>query len=548
MQRAIVLGVIALATHASAQTQHFQLAGASPGDALGAAASRAGDVDGDGRDDLALASTSGAGGRGYVELVSGLTGTPIRTLLGSGVGERFGAALAPLGDLDGDGHAELAIGAPLASPNGSGSGRVEVFSGASGALLYSLAGDSAGDHFGFALSALGDLDQDGLCELAIGAVDDDPAGSSSGAVRVVSGASGAKLYDVLGAGANELFGYALAALDDQDGDGVGDFAVGAPCAPGVPKPGSVRLVSGANGATLAVQSGWNDLDGLGSALANAGDVDGDGLDDVLVGAPQTQGQKRGYVQVWSAGLTNLQWDIAGDSNGDAFGSSVASAGDPDGNGLADLAVGAPRDDDQGLDCGAVRVLSGISGQALFTAYGATANAALGARLDGGFDATGDGAEDLLVAAPGEGTSGAARLLSNRVLALASDVHTVSLTLPAKGVQQLALAADPFVCAGQSYTVLGSMSGIASSTVFAGAALPLSYDRYFLYTTRIVNGPLKSARGTLDAAGRASAHFDCGVLPTSLPFAGTTFFHAFVVTDSVGQALFVSNAVPVTILP
>lgn len=546
MHSRAMFGVFALASSALAQSQHFQFAGVSSGDGFGSSASFAGDVDADGFTDLAVASELGAAGKGYVEVRSGLTGLTLLTFVGAASGERFGAALAPLGDVDGDGHADLAIGAPLASPNGAGSGSVVVFSGANGAALYSLGGAVAGDHFGFALASLGDQDGDGRRELVIGAVDADPAGSSSGSVRVTSGKSGAKLYDVAGPSANELFGFALAALDDQDGDGFDDFVVGAPCAPGVPKPGSVTLVSGRTGAPLAVQTGWTNFDGHGSALANAGDVDGDGRDDVVVGAPQTQSAKRGYAQVWTNALAYLQWDIAGDSNGDAFGSTVASAGDPDQNGLADFAVGAPKDDDQGSDCGAVRVLSGISGQAIFTRFGAVAGAGFGRSLAGGLDASGDGVADLLAGGPGEGANGSARLLSVRTLALSSDVHTVSLA--ALGTQQLALAADPFVCGGKDYTLLGSLSGISSNTTFGGASLPLSYDRYFLYTTRLVNGPLKSARGKLDGAGRATAMFDSNVLPKHLSFAGVTFFHAFVVTDAAGQALFVSNAVPVTVVP
>ncbi|MCK6448544.1 MAG: integrin alpha [Planctomycetes bacterium] len=538
--------VFALASSALAQSQHFGFAGVSAGDGYGTSTGFAGDVDGDGFVDLAIASELGAGGKGYVEVRSGLTGLTLSTLVGAANGERFGAAIAALGDVDGDGHADLAIGAPLANPNGAGSGRVTVFSGASGAQLYALDGLVAGDHFGFALVALGDLDGDARRELVIGAVDADPAGSSSGSVRVVSGKSGAKLYDVAGPGANELFGFALAALDDQDGDGFDDFVVGAPCAPGVAKPGSVTLVSGQTGTPLVVQSGWANFDGHGTALANAGDVDGDGLDDVLIGAPQTQNAKRGYAQVWTSAFNNLQWDIAGDSNGDAFGSTVAGAGDPDQNGLADFAVGAPKDDDQGTDCGAVRVLSGISGQALFTRFGANAGAGLGRALAGGLDASGDGVADLLLGGPGESANGYARLVSVRSLALSSDVHTVSLG--ALGAQQLALVADPFACGGKDYTLLGSLSGVTSNTTFGGASLPLSYDRYFLYTTRLVNGPLKSARGKLDGQGRAMATFDSNVLPKHLPFAGTTFFHAFVVTDATGHAVFVSNAVPVTVLP
>ncbi|MCE9595045.1 MAG: integrin alpha [Planctomycetes bacterium] len=541
-----ITGALALTATASAQSKIFHLPGAASGDAFGATLSRAGDVDGDGHCDLAIASTKGASGLGYVTVTSGLIGTPIRTSTGTVAGADFGAAVVGLGDIDGDGKGELAIGAPLASPNGVGSGRVEIFSGANGVQLYAIDGALAGDHFGFALAALNDVDGDGVSDLAIGAVDADPNGSSSGSVRVASGKTGATLYTVDGAAANELFGYVIASLGDQNADGKDDFVVGAPCANGVQKPGSARLVSGANGATLTTLVGWKNQDGYGTAVANAGDVDGDGQDDVIVGAPQTQAKLRGYIQVWKKAGTHLMWDIAGDSNGDAFGSSVASAGDPDGNGRADFAAGAPQDDDNGTDCGAVRVLSGISGQAIFTNYGSAANAKLGARLDGGFDANGDGTSDLLAGTPGEGGAGAATLISSRVLTLSTDVHTLSLG--ASGMQNLTLSADPFVCAGKSYTLLGSMHGITPSTTFGGMTLPLAHDRYFLYTTRVTKGPMKSARGALDVNGLATAVFDSKFLLKNPAFVGKTFFHAFAVTNAGGQAVLVSNAVPLTILP
>jgi hypothetical protein len=543
---AALTGALALSATAFAQSKIFHLPGAASGDAFGASAGRAGDVDGDGHCDLAIASTKGAGGVGYVTVISGLVGTPIRTLTGTVAGADFGASVVGLGDVDGDGKGELAIGAPLASLNGAGSGRVDVFSGANGTKLYSVDGALPGDHFGFALACANDLDGDGAADFAVGGVDADPQGSSSGSVRIVSGKTGAKLYSVDGATANELFGFALASIGDQDADGKFDFAIGAPCAAGVRKPGSVRLVSGANGATIVTLVGWKNFDGFGSAVADAGDVDGDGLDDVIVGAPQTQPNLRGYLQVWTAAGTNLLWDIAGDSNGDGFGSSVASAGDPDTNGLADFAAGAPFDDDNGNDCGAVRVLSGQSGQAIFTNYGSAANAKLGARLDGGFDANGDGASDLLAGTQGEGAAGAAALVSSQGLALSTDVHTLSLG--ANGSQQLKLVADPSFHAGKSYTLLGSTHGIAPTTPFGGMALPLADDRYFLYTTRITAGPMKNATGALDAQGRANATFDSKFLMNNPAFVGTTFFHAFAVHGAGGQAVFVSNAVPLTILP
>jgi hypothetical protein len=315
-------------------------------------------------------------------------------------------------------------------------------------------------------------------------------------------------------------------------------------------PGSVRIVSAATGATLVTLQGWSLHDGYGMSVANVGDVDGDGQEDLILGAPQSYLSLRGYVQVWTQAGQTLAWDIAGGANGDRFGAAVGAAGDLDQNGQADLLIGAPGDDFQANDAGSVRVLSGASGQPFYKLYGSGANAGLGAALAGGFDANGDHVTDFALGAPGDSTAGSnagfVRVVSSQALAMTSDRFVASIS--SGDVQQLSIDVAPGY-ANQSYVVLGSMSGTQPSVVFGGLTLPLVADRYFAYLRGpVIAGPIKNGQGSTNASGHANASFDTKVLPLSPSFVGQTFYHAFVILGAGGQATFASNAVPLTILP
>ncbi|MDH5493953.1 MAG: integrin alpha, partial [Myxococcales bacterium] len=143
---------------------------------------------------------------------------------------QFGAAVTTAADLNGDGFQELVIGHPKYSLS---RGRVEFFSGKDYALLNSVTQNLNGDEFGRAVVSVGDLDGDGYSELVVGAPFHDASGSNAGAAFVYSSKTGAKLHSFLGAAAGDEFGSALAAVPDLNGDGFQDLIVGAPRADGV---------------------------------------------------------------------------------------------------------------------------------------------------------------------------------------------------------------------------------------------------------------------------------------------------------------------------
>ncbi|MFO7566755.1 MAG: FG-GAP-like repeat-containing protein [Enhygromyxa sp.] len=345
------------------------------GDEFGAAFA-VGDFDGDGAVDLAVGAP-GESGSGAVYIWRGTGGglSPAAALDQTGLGaaepgDRFGAALAA-GDFDKDGYVDLAVGAPYDAPNSRVSGAVYLFLGGPAGLRpgrlvdqTGLGVDEHGDRFGAALSS-GDYDGDGHVDLAVGAPGEAPGSDPrSGAVYLFRGSSRgvspAQVLDQAGLSANEAddqFGAALAS-GDFDNDGHEDLAVGAPYeAPGAgPRSGAVFIFAGTpmglEPRQFLVQDGLgvNEAgDDFGRALSS-GDYDCDGWADLAVGAPgEAPGgdPRSGAVFVFRGTDKKLvplqvltQTGLADNEHGDRFGAALASANYV-ANHREDLAVGAP---------------------------------------------------------------------------------------------------------------------------------------------------------------------------------------------------------------
>ena len=381
-------------------------------DGFGWSVTSLGDLDGDGVTDLAVGAfgdNTGGADRGAVyvqfmntngsvrssvKIASGTNGGPMLTDF-----DRFGVSVASLGDLDGDGVIDLAVGADQDDTNGSNRGAVHVlFLNANGTVKSSVKLASGtngvpaladGDSFGWSVSSLGDLDGDGVTDLAAGAFLDDTGGSQRGAVHVLllnangTVKSSLKIANGTNGGPtlenSDSFGSSVASLGDLDGDGVTDLAVGAA---GDDTGGAYRgavhvLLLNANGTVksrVKIASGTNGgptlagTDLFGSSVSSLGDLDGDGVTDLVVGArdDSTQSGAQGAVHVLllntngtaksSVKLTSGMNGGPTLANGNRFGSSVALLGDLDGDGVTELAVGAYGDDSAGTNRGAVHVL------------------------------------------------------------------------------------------------------------------------------------------------------------------------------------------------
>lgn len=329
-----------------------------------------GDLNGDGCPDLVLGNVQ-HDSLGSAFLVSGKDGKLLATAHAPEGAKFFGCSVAPWVDYDGDGVRDFAVSAPggyfRPTDGARVMGAVYVCSGKSGAVLAKFAGREAGDAFGVEIANVRDIDGDGKDDLLVGA-------PGMGRAYVLSGKDGKELRVVGSGDTRDDFGEAVCGLGDVDGDGVPDFAVGAPSES---IGGRAHLYSGKDGHELRVLGPVGQCERLwfGNGIAAAGDLDGDGRADVLVGSDMDSDV--GCARIYSSATGKMLLVIRGEQRMfDHFGAALDRLGDVDGDGVDDYLVA---DTDDSLEDmpgyagdqvrGSIVIASGRTGKTLAKVFG-----------------------------------------------------------------------------------------------------------------------------------------------------------------------------------
>ncbi len=468
-------------------TNGFVLWGETPGGRAGAAASLAPDVNGDGINDILIGADSAAApgrvnaGKGYAVFgkpydastsfdlasVNGVNGFRIT---GLNTGDFFGQDVQGLGDINGDEFGDMIFGAVAADPNGNNSAGIGyVVYGQSGFssdfnLLtitdgkgFRFNGDSASNQTGRRSSTAGDINDDGINDIIVSAPSADPSsGNNAGESYIIFGddtgfpddifpfqLTGANGFTMPGLTGGDNLGLGVTGGGDLNNDGIDDFAMGAPFGdpPGTFGGGEIFVVFGtaspfSSTFDLALLNGVNGMriDGIGGgqagrALNFVGDVNADGIDDLLIADYRQQndsgvGSGQCYIIFGSddplpavLNLSSLNgsngFRINGIDSTDEAGISVSSAGDMNGDGVGDIAIGAWFADDASFsNVGEVYVVFGsaegfppainaadLDGTNGFTFRGTQDSQLVGEIVAGGVDVSGDGIDDLLITSP-----------------------------------------------------------------------------------------------------------------------------------------------------
>jgi len=405
-----------------AQNLAWSLSGESNGANIGHSVASAGEVNGDGYSDVIIGSpgynTGGAAAPGRVYCfygsANGLPLIPSWTITGTTAGtsyHRRGICVATAGDVNGDGYSDVAVGTFTGVLFGAAYGGVEIYYGSSSGLSltpnWSKVGTLSNSQLGFSVSTAGDVNADGYSDIIIG---DYGINSNRGAAYAYYGSAtglpASPNWTKDGDAGLDWYGYTVSTAGDVNGDGYSDVIVGAPrrfnygwVYAYYGSSNGLSLTANWNGSQVSISDQW-----YASSVACAGDVNGDGYSDVIVGSykyyypnfPNRAGAAFAFYGS-SSGLASSNWSAFGDQfNNTEFGWSVSGAGDVNGDGYSDVLVGAPNP--FGRVYGYYGSSSGLSGTAWEKNDPSGGSARFGYSVTSAGDVNGDGYSDIGIGA------------------------------------------------------------------------------------------------------------------------------------------------------
>jgi uncharacterized repeat protein (TIGR01451 family) len=387
----------------------------------------AGDVNGDGYSDVIIGAHGHDNGEAdeglafvYHGSASGLSAGPAWWAEADQASARFGICVSTAGDVNGDGYSDVVIGADLYDNGEADEGQVRLFKGSSSGLAstasWTAEADQASAFFGRWVALAGDVNADGYADVLVGAPSYDDPEVDEGAAFVYHGSSSGPSASADWSGqidqADARLGRTVATAGDVDGDGRSDVIVGATrYTNGETREGGAFVFLGSSGGLSASYAWSAESDQANAemfAVSTAGDVNGDGYADVVVGAYYYDNGENNEGTAWvyhgsSSGLSTApDWSAESDQAGATVGWSVATAGDVNGDGYSDVLLGAPTYDNGQNDEGRASVYlgspAGLSEVEGWTAEGNQADAYLGISVSTAGDVNGDGYADVIIGA------------------------------------------------------------------------------------------------------------------------------------------------------
>ena len=376
--------------------------GEEAGDEFGWIARGVGDVDGDGVTDVVISATGNppyGKSNGKLYVYSGKSGKLLWKTEGR-KGALLGTGLEAAGDVNGDGIPDVVAGAP-------GEDAAYVFSGKDGKVLFRLAGDPRDHDFGTATAGIGDFDHDGVPDIIVGAPSSDVHAAGAGRAYVYSGKDGHLLLALDGENAGDSFGSTV-------GGGGGRYFIVGAAAAGKEHHGRVYVYDELDSHPKFIE----DADDTGAALGYmfvsvVGDVDKDGTPDIYATdfANHAKGPATGRAYIYSGKTGKLLRTFTGDAAHGGFGIGAARVGDVDHDGYDDLIIGSWQYSGAAWSGGRVQVFSGKDGHVLQDIVGKVPGETLGFDAVGVGDVDGDGITDYLITSAWSGVNG---LRSGRV--------------------------------------------------------------------------------------------------------------------------------------
>ena len=328
------------------------MTGGASGDRFGVYVSSAGDVNGDGYSDVIVGAEGYSTNTGRAYIYFGavtMDNVADITMTGETTSNLFGISVSSAGDVNGDGYSDVIVGAVRYS---SFTGRAYIYLGGSAMdniADVTMTGEGTSNSFGYSVSSGGDVNGDGYSDVIVGAY---MYSSFTGRAYIYfGGAVMNNVVDVImtGGATGDRFGISVSSAEDLNGDGYSDVIVGANGYSSITGRAYIYYGGASMNNIADVILTGEELEYFGSSVSSAGDVNGDGYSDVFVGAHTYNGTGRAYIYFGGTAMNDVaDVTMTGVATGNWFGNSVSFAGDINGDGYSDLIVGASRyNDDTG---------------------------------------------------------------------------------------------------------------------------------------------------------------------------------------------------------